>query len=249
MDSYLITGATGEGWREKAREISTNKYQISDLDTLFFDPEISMGIDLVRELEHKISLKPYQGKMKSVIIHGAEKLTLEAQNAILKTLEEPPPNTILILTVPNEDFLLPTIVSRCQIIHLPPIQRELPKEIFLSYCQSLGRIIRSGVGERIRFAGEIAKTREEMIKWLEELISIMRQVLLGKLQITASPPAPIPYGSGPAGELTAKNQINLSPKQLVLIIHRALRTKRMIEKNVNFRLALEIFLFSLPKLG
>lgn len=80
--------------------------------------ELKIGIDQIRDLKKQIAIKPI-GQIKTVTILEAEKLTLEAQNALLKTLEEPPENTQVILVASKADLLLPTVLSRCQIINLP----------------------------------------------------------------------------------------------------------------------------------
>ncbi|MBI5465393.1 hypothetical protein HY946_02170, partial [Candidatus Gottesmanbacteria bacterium] len=117
--SYLIIGGTKEERRGKALEISNFKFQISNFDTAWISGETSIGIDQIRNLEHQLSLKPYNSLSKAAVIHPGEILTIEAQNALLKTLEEAGENSILILTAPQTDALLPTVVSRCQIIRLP----------------------------------------------------------------------------------------------------------------------------------
>lgn len=61
-----------------------------------------------------VSLKPFSRKTKIVYIDKAERLTTAAQNSLLKTLEEPPSRTVIVLRAENESMLLPTIVSRCQ---------------------------------------------------------------------------------------------------------------------------------------
>jgi len=73
-----------------------------------------LGIDKVRELIKNVSLKPYEGRTKVYIIEGAGTLTSEASNAFLKTLEEPPSDSVIIFITDNAEGLLPTISSRCQ---------------------------------------------------------------------------------------------------------------------------------------
>lgn len=80
-------------------------------------------IDTVREWQSDIMLKPYEGKWRVFILHDAEKLNESASNAMLKTLEDPPPYAILILIAHTTGSLLPTIVSRCQFIRLRPLPR------------------------------------------------------------------------------------------------------------------------------
>ena len=269
MDSYLITGARPEERREKALEISSIQYQVSKADAILLEPELSLGIGEIRDLKHKLSLKPYQSKWKSAIIDGAEKLTFEAQTCLLKTLEEPPANTIIILTSPQDYFLLPTIVSRCQIIKLegkPEI--ELTPEVFSVKYLVFSSLFSIGIGERIKMAGEIAKTREETIKWLEEATAVLRQILLREFRTSVKTPPRCPAspkrkrgepkdssdGEGIStdfhlGEVpSAHHPRSLSGKceTRVTIIRRLGATKRLIEKNINFRLALEVFFLSLP---
>jgi DNA polymerase III subunit delta' len=80
-------------------------------------------IDTVREWLADITLKPYEGRRRVFILHDAERLTEAASNAMLKTLEEPPPYATLILVAHTAGELMPTIVSRCQPIKLRPIPR------------------------------------------------------------------------------------------------------------------------------
>lgn len=77
-----------------------------------------ISIDYIRELQRNASLPPYEGKYKIFIIDGAEYLSSEAANCLLKTLEEPPPRVVILLLTANEQQLLPTLVSRCQRIEL-----------------------------------------------------------------------------------------------------------------------------------
>jgi DNA polymerase-3 subunit delta' len=79
-----------------------------------FDKAVSISIDDIRELQAKMSLRPYQGARKVALIAGAEAMTVEAANAFLKTLEEPSPTTHFILVTDRPNYLLPTIASRCQ---------------------------------------------------------------------------------------------------------------------------------------
>lgn len=81
-------------------------------------------IDQIRALGEMLSMKPYEAKLRVVIIRNAHTMNPAASNALLKMLEEPPPRTALILSAPQTTDLLPTIVSRCQHIRFNPISRE-----------------------------------------------------------------------------------------------------------------------------
>lgn len=83
--------------------------------------EKAIGIDQVRALQHDAALAPHEGRHKVYIIVNAETLSIDAANSLLKVLEEPPPTVVLILTAPDANMLLPTVVSRCQQIRLQPV--------------------------------------------------------------------------------------------------------------------------------
>lgn len=109
--AYLFVGKNLKTKALKfAKEIQDNQFDLHILET-----KQSLGIDEIRDLQRILSLKPHSGKYKIAIIGEAHLMTIQAQNALLKTLEEPPGKAILILTTTSEFLLLPTIVSRCQI--------------------------------------------------------------------------------------------------------------------------------------
>ncbi|MEN9937990.1 MAG: hypothetical protein RLZZ387_4569 [Chloroflexota bacterium] len=83
-----------------------------------------LKIDTVREWLRDVNLKPYEGRRRVFILHDAERLSEAASNAMLKTLEEPPPYATLVLVANTAGDLLPTIVSRCQPLKLRPVPRR-----------------------------------------------------------------------------------------------------------------------------
>ncbi len=90
------------------------------------DPEkdTSVSVEVIRTMIKDIYLKPYQGDWKVYIIPRAEILTFQAQNALLKTLEEPPDHAVIMLTSSQPEKLLPTVLSRCQKANFRPVKRE-----------------------------------------------------------------------------------------------------------------------------
>jgi DNA polymerase-3 subunit delta' len=78
----------------------------------------------IREICHTLGMKPYEARMRAVIIADAHTMNPEAGNALLKVLEEPPDRTMLILTAVQTSDLLPTIVSRCQHIRFHPASQD-----------------------------------------------------------------------------------------------------------------------------
>lgn len=96
----------------------------------------SIGVDDIRtKINADIQVKPYQSKYKIYIIDSADKMTESAQNALLKTIEEPPEYAVILLLSCNTHQLLPTILSRCVILDLKPIDKQLIKEFLMSKYQ------------------------------------------------------------------------------------------------------------------
>jgi DNA polymerase-3 subunit delta' len=83
-----------------------------------------ISIEQLREMQREVALRPYEAPCKACIIEPAERMSLNAANSLLKTLEEPPGNAIIILLTENAEILLPTIRSRCQILRFSPLSPE-----------------------------------------------------------------------------------------------------------------------------
>jgi len=94
----------------------------------------NISVEQVREMQKFLSLTSFLNSYKIALIEKAEDLSESAQNALLKVLEEPTPKTLLLLLCPDSNFLLPTIVSRCQMIKFYPVSQD---EIF-HHLVSLG---------------------------------------------------------------------------------------------------------------
>jgi DNA polymerase III subunit delta' len=122
--ALLLSGQIGSGKVSLARDIATKTLNLdASLDDypyklIIGSEETSIGIEPIRQLDSFLSLKvPRTSSFnRVVIIENAHNLTIEAQNALLKTLEEPPVSTLIILTSSNTEALLPTITSRTQVI-------------------------------------------------------------------------------------------------------------------------------------
>ncbi|MBI2354925.1 MAG: DNA polymerase III subunit delta' [Deltaproteobacteria bacterium] len=83
-----------------------------------------ISIDQLREMQRELALRPYEAPRKACIIEPAERMSVNAANSLLKTLEEPPGNAIIILLTENAAMLLPTIRSRCQPVRFAPLSPE-----------------------------------------------------------------------------------------------------------------------------
>ena len=179
----LITGGTNQKRLAIINQILEKTLGITTLklhpDLLMVEGFHSIGIDQIRELKKKLALKPYSSNLKVGLILEAEKLTLVAQNALLKTLEEPPANSLIILSAPKSDLLLTTIVSRCQIISLPQEGSiQMSQKQIVQHRKILTAAIKSGVGERLKIATNYTRTRQEAIEFNQGQLLAWRQMML-----------------------------------------------------------------------
>ena len=80
-----------------------------------------IGVDEAQDIVKKLSLKSYEGGFKVMLVWMAEKMNIAASNKLLKLIEEPPDKTVIILIVEDEELVMQTISSRCQVLHFPPL--------------------------------------------------------------------------------------------------------------------------------
>ena len=96
----------------------------------------TISVDDIRtQVNNDVGIKPYSGPYKVYLINEAEKMTPQAQNAILKTLEEPPAYAVILLLTSNVNSLLPTILSRCVVLNMKPVADELVKKYLMEQLQ------------------------------------------------------------------------------------------------------------------
>jgi DNA polymerase-3 subunit delta' len=203
-------------------------------DILNFEGKTSVSINQMRNLKKLAQRKPYFLSKKFALILEAEKLTLPAQNSLLKLLEEPPPNTIIILSCQNEALLLPTVVSRCQIIKITPKEKTDAGSFSESFTV-LKKIILGKVKGRFEKAEILSKDRETATKFLNDSILIFRELIRQNLAIKTPLPA-------------QEDLKNLSTAQLLAQIKSFQKTKELVKKNVNTRLALEALFLNIPNI-
>lgn len=107
-------------------------YQLADIEKKSCEIRVHEAADISR----KLSLKSYEGGAKVCIIWGAEYLNTAASNKLLKLIEEPPSGTVLILITENENLIINTIRSRCQVLHIP----KLPTDAIAKALQSRNQV-------------------------------------------------------------------------------------------------------------
>lgn len=134
----------------------------------------TISIDEIREqLINDVAIRPYESPYKIYIIEEAQKMTLQAQNALLKTIEEPPAYAIILLLADNPDALLPTITSRCVQLNLKPVGTQMVKNYLMErmhipdYQAEVDASLAQGnIGKAERIAGspEYAEVVENALK-------------------------------------------------------------------------------------
>ena len=152
VNSYIKnpTNSLGLSGPSKSGKLKIAKYLCSavlDIEPNEFDFKVSIignaeeeGIDAIRELKKELAIKPLTkngGYGRAVIFKDFHKMSVPAQNSILKLLEEPPESTILILLVDTKNSVLPTIVSRLQWVEVKPIDIKSLKKEYGQYDETL----------------------------------------------------------------------------------------------------------------
>lgn len=139
----------------------------------------SIGVDEIRlRLNADIQVKPYTSPYKIYIIDSADKLTEQAQNALLKTVEEPPEYAVIVLLAGNINNLLPTILSRCVVLDLKPVDKQVIKNFLMSkhqipdYMADIAANFSGGnVGKAIKYASS-----EDFEQKKEDILHILRYI-------------------------------------------------------------------------
>lgn len=177
-------------------------------DVSLIEPEASsLKIEQAREAQRDISLRPYEGKKKVYLFDQAERMTEQCENALLKTLEEPTGEVLLILITSSPHALLPTVLSRCQRIRF----EALPQEEVVSYLMRN----RSLDEERARFIASLAggslgwalrADAEDLIALRDETITGLESALKGEMGVALD-----------LAEVWAKDKERLSGRLEVLL--------------------------------
>src|SRR5512139_884062 len=157
--------------------------QHADLTVIQADAEGgTLKVDQIREARRSLTLKPYQAKYRVALFLRFQEANDNAANALLKTLEEAPSYAVLILTADNPEQLLPTIVSRCEVLRLRPLNIEGIQRALESRGVESGRAKlvahisggRFGYALRLLENESLLEKRQERLNDLQSLISASR---------------------------------------------------------------------------
>ena len=162
----------------------------------------TIGVDDIRlQLNNDIMVKPYSRPYKVYIIDEAEKMTEQAQNAILKTIEEPPEYAVILLLTINAKLLLPTILSRCILLNMRPVARQSVTKLLTEnygiagYMAELAADFADGIpGKAIDYArsGEFMDRKEEVLRLLKRLDNLPAEDIYKKVREWAGRKSELP---------------------------------------------------------
>lgn len=172
MHAFLITGSTKENRSKRVEELL-----LGVSERIIILPEKNILIEEIRNLIKQFILSPQdQEKGRGVIVENAHLLTQDAANAFLKTLENPPGKTLIVLTAPNRELVLETIASRCQHIFLGS-KINLDDKTKNNARELVEKILNTSIGDRFLIVDEI-KDRGEAEKFCQDLIIGAREGML-----------------------------------------------------------------------
>lgn len=265
--SYIFWGTEGIGKKAIAKEFAKmllcmdeeKKYCGKCKSCIEFDsnnnPDFSLisadegkiKIEQIREMQRRIAEKPIISNRKVYIIDDADTMTVEAQNCLLKTLEEPPEYSTIILICSNENNLLSTIKSRCTRMYFEPISEENIKKYIETNCENkisenVINLSQGSIGKAIKLSEnqELYENIEKILNYLDkkDLIDIIQMsdiIYKSKEEISSI----LEYINVILLELSKKN---IKYINCINIIE---ETKKRLKANSNYDMCIDNMLFNI----
>lgn len=204
-------------------------------DVTVINPEekrAAIKIEDIRDMQYQINLSPYSGKKKVFIICGVEELTEAAANALLKTLEEPPQDAVIIMIAENVAEILPTVVSRCRVLKFDyqlAAGDDFLKPELLELMKIPGKW--SGIWRLVDYLNNYE--RAELIKVVEELTWWYRDVLVYNI----APQARLLAHGARVNEIAAMAS-RIKSSACLEIISAVMQAEQRLRSNMNIKLVL-----------
>ena len=174
MQSIIVIGKSQGERHKQALALCEG---IDGFDIRVIESEKAIGIDEIRTLRQTILLTPLKGVRRAFVIHATEGMTIQAQNAFLKTLEEPPVHALLIITASSKDIFLPTVLSRC---HIRLIKQEDQSEKIIKLDQSnefILSLMSKDLKKSLKIAQDFGKTKQETLAFTERSMQSLQVFL------------------------------------------------------------------------
>ena len=233
-----------------------------DIITVTHDKPNTISIDDIREqIISESQIRPYQSRRKIFIMNEAQKMTPQAQNALLKTLEEPPEYVVIMLLATSKAALLPTVLSRCVQLDMRPVADSIVKKYLMNevkvpdyradICTAFAR---GNIGKAKSLAtsedmADLVDTLKKLEKYkinVDEFLDIMmiwyRDVLLYKATMDENS-----LIFRDEKESIIKEAGNDSYEGIETILRSMDKTKQRIKANVNYELAMELMLLAIKE--
>jgi DNA polymerase III delta prime subunit len=177
--AYLFLGPPGVG-KKAAAEAFSDRLKCAKQDKFAVAPTgTTLKIDQIRELKTWVRYGPSASRYLTVIVEGADTMTIEAAGAFLKTLEEPAPGVVFLLLAEREDKLPATILSRCQkIMFAESTKAWQPDQELGAFYSDLKNIRKKGTLEALALSGKLQKEKDRIEDLLYDLLHFARYELL-----------------------------------------------------------------------
>lgn len=167
LSTIIVSPSLEQRQKTVDRILDQNGLSLNHPDLFFLGDDEKLGVEAVKKIKEFLSLKPYSAKGRGVAIISAHKLTLDAQNSLLKILEEPPESSIILLGAESDKNFLPTILSRCRVVSSE--FRVQSSELEKLY-PDIEKLIGSNMDERFAFVEKI-EDKETFIRALVSYFS------------------------------------------------------------------------------
>lgn len=178
MNSFILI-SQDQTKRKAYIEDFCAKESISPFDQTVIQTDTpSIGIEVIRDMQKTLYFKPLKGEKKLITIENAHTLTTEAQNALLKILEEPPVHTHFFLSASVSNAFLPTILSRCKLILLEEEKEQIPEETEQQLLNDFQSLTQENVPFKLYLAEKLSSDKEKAKEWLSIMIHILHKKLL-----------------------------------------------------------------------
>jgi DNA polymerase III subunit delta' len=173
--------------------IHTERMQQADLAIVQTEQDAtSIKVEQIRELQRSLMLTPYEARYRVALLLNFEQATPNSQNALLKTLEEAPEKVILLLTADSPENLLPTVVSRCEILRLRPMQVDTLADVLHQnhgvepeQASLLAHLAGGRPGTALRLHNE-SPALEKRTQWLDDLTAALVAGRVERFQLAES---------------------------------------------------------------
>ncbi|MDR1511400.1 MAG: DNA polymerase III subunit [Endomicrobium sp.] len=221
----------------------------SELEKSDLEKQRILKIETIRHMKKKVLTKVYEGKWKFFIVDPAEKMNIATSNSLLKTFEDPPNNTVIILIAKHKETIPQTIISRSQIIFFQPLKvSEISSWLMSNYSmhsseiQNLVSLSEGSIGDAEKLANEDKKSKLSLWFKLKTQNFYISDILELSKNVA---------GKGAALECVdsiiceAKKDFRVHPDAIAPVIELLITSKTLLLKNVNAQMVLDNLFFDL----